>query len=52
VRFTPASNTWTYYTTASGLPSNDVRALSVSNRGGVRTLYVATDWGVAVYTGP
>jgi hypothetical protein len=51
-RFTPASNTWTYYTTQSGLPSNDVRALSLSNRGGVRTLYIATDWGVAVYTGP
>jgi ligand-binding sensor domain-containing protein len=53
VRYTPASGTWTYYTQAgSGLPSDDVRAIWTSTRAGVRTVYIATDYGIGVYTGP
>ena len=49
----PSSQTWVYYTTASGLPSNNIRAIyldkyAASGRG----VYFATGNGIAVYTGP
>jgi hypothetical protein len=52
VRYTPTGDSWSYYTTASGLPSNDVRAIWAASRGGVRTIYIATDNGIGVYSGP
>ena len=54
VRYTPSSGTWTYYTQAgSGLPSNDIRAIHVDKYASTgRSVYFATDNGVAVYTGP
>ena len=52
--YTPSSGTWTYYTQASaGLPSNDIRAIHVDKYATTgRTVYFATDYGVAVYNGP
>ena len=44
---------WVYYTTASGLPSNDVRAVYLDKYApSGRGIYFATDNGIAVYTGP
>jgi hypothetical protein len=53
-RYTPSTSTWTYYTQASaGLPSNDIRAIHVDKYApSGRSVYIATDYGVAVYTGP
>ena len=53
VRYQPSSDTWVYYTTASGLPSNDVRAVYLDKYApSGRTIYFATDNGIAVYAGP
>ena len=53
VRYQPASQTWVYYTTASGLPSNSIRAIYLDKYAASgRALYFATAAGVAVYTGP
>jgi hypothetical protein len=54
VRYTPSSGTWSYYTQAgSGLPSNDIRAIHVDKYAASgRTVYFATDNGIAIYTGP
>ena len=48
-RFRPTSGEWTYYTTESGLPSNDVNALYVDKLGDGRTLFVATANGLASF---
>jgi ligand-binding sensor domain-containing protein len=52
VRYQPSSQTWVYYTTASGLPSNDIRAIYLDQYASSgRTVYFATDNGVAAYSG-
>lgn len=43
-----SSNFWTTYTTANGLPSNDVNALVIDLTG---RLWAATEGGVAYFTG-
>lgn len=53
VRYQPSSDTWVYYTTASGLPSNDIRSIYLDQYASSgRTIYLATDNGIASYTGP
>src|SRR5690242_2689307 len=48
-RFRPSDGTWTYYTTASGLQSDQLNAISVDAFDGRRTLYVATANGLASF---
>jgi hypothetical protein len=53
VRYTPSANRFVSITTDAGLPSNKIRALALDRYGsGPRTLYVATENGIAVYDGP
>jgi len=53
VRYSPSSNSFTYYTTHTGLPSDVIRQIQVDRYGsGKRTVYISTNMGVAVYTGP
>ena len=47
-RFDPMSESWSYYTSASGLPSDNVNAIYVDIFDGRRTLYVATANGLAI----
>ena len=48
-RFRPSDGAWTYYTTASGLPSDQINAISVDAFDGRRTLYIATANGLASF---
>jgi len=48
-RFRPSDGAWTYYTMASGLPSDQINAISVDAFDGRRTLYVATANGLASF---
>lgn len=53
VRYQPSTQTWVYYTTASGLPSNSIRAIYFDKYAATgHGIYFATAAGVAVYTGP
>jgi ligand-binding sensor domain-containing protein len=53
VRYQPSSQTWVYYTTASGLPSNSIRSIYLDQYAASgRAIYLATDSGIASYTGP
>ena len=48
-RFRPDGGDWAYYTTASGLPSDQINALYVDRFDAGRTLYVATANGLASF---
>jgi hypothetical protein len=48
-RFDPTANAWSYYTSASGLPSNNINAIYVDSFDGRQTLYVATANGLAIF---
>ena len=53
VRYQPSSQTWVYYTTASGLPSNNIRGVYLDKYAASgRAVYFATSAGIAGYTGP
>ena len=53
VRYQPSSQTWVYYTTASGLPSNNIRAVYLDKYAASgRAVFFATASGIAAYTGP
>lgn len=52
-RYRPSTKSWTYYTSSSGLPSNNIRAIYVDKYApSGRTVWFATDNGVAGYAGP
>jgi streptogramin lyase len=52
-RYAPAAKAWTYYTTVSGLPANGIRQVYVDKyQASGRTVYFATNNGIAVYAGP
>jgi hypothetical protein len=48
-RFNPASNAWSYYTTASGLAANNLHRVYFDQYSSTRTLYFATGNGVTVF---
>jgi hypothetical protein len=48
-RFNPATNSWRYYTAATGLASNGVHRVYVDKYASTRVLYFATGNGITVF---